>query len=66
LKINIRAAAEEQRISFGSCKVILTTDLGMRRVSAKFAPRLLTAEKKEHCFSAASYLIKCAGTDKPR
>jgi hypothetical protein len=29
-------------ISFGSCQAILTEDLAMRRVAAKFVPRLLS------------------------
>ena len=45
--LTIREVAEEVRIAFGTCQKILTEDLQMRRVSAKFVPRLLTAEQKD-------------------
>ena len=35
-------------ISIGSCHQILTEKLQMRRVSAKFAPRLLTDDQREN------------------
>jgi hypothetical protein len=34
--------AAKVEISFGSCYTVLTEDLGMHQVSAKFVPRLLT------------------------
>jgi len=43
-RLTIREVAEEVRIAFGTCQKILTEDLQMRRVTAKFVPRLLTAE----------------------
>ena len=45
--LSIREVAEEVRIAFGTCQEILTEDLRMRRVTAKFVPRLLTAEQKD-------------------
>ena len=45
--LTIREVAEEVRITFGTCQKILTEDLRMRRVTAKFVPRLLTAEQKD-------------------
>ena len=42
-RLTIREVAEV-RIAFGTCQKILTEDLRMRRVTAKFVPRLLTAE----------------------
>jgi len=45
-RLTIREVAEDVRIAFGMCQKILTEDLQMRRVSAKFVPRLLTAEQK--------------------
>jgi len=35
------------RIAFGTSQKILNEDLRMRRVTAKFVPRLLTAEQKD-------------------
>jgi histone-lysine N-methyltransferase SETMAR len=45
-RLTIREIAEEVSISFGSCQVILTEDLAMRRVAAKFVPRLLSDDHK--------------------
>ena len=45
--LTIREVAEEVRIVFGTCQKILTEDLRMRHVTAKFVPRLLTAEQKD-------------------
>ena len=35
-------------LSYGTVQTILTCDLNMHRVAAKFVPRLLTPEQKEH------------------
>jgi histone-lysine N-methyltransferase SETMAR len=35
-------------VSYGSVQTILTSELNMQRVAAKFVPRLLTPEQKEH------------------
>jgi hypothetical protein len=40
--LTFREVAEEVGISICSCHTILTEDLGMHWVSAKFVPRLLT------------------------
>ncbi|MCP6711290.1 helix-turn-helix domain-containing protein, partial [Klebsiella pneumoniae] len=40
-RITIREIADDIGISFGSCQSILTGVLDMRRVSAKFVPKLL-------------------------
>jgi hypothetical protein len=42
LQQTFREVAEEVGISIGSCHTILTEDLGMHLVTAKFVPRLLT------------------------
>ncbi|KAG5320098.1 SETMR methyltransferase, partial [Pseudoatta argentina] len=39
-RITIRKVAEDLNISIGSCHSIFTNDLGMRRVAAKFVPKL--------------------------
>ncbi|GFW51535.1 protein GVQW3 [Trichonephila clavipes] len=41
-RLTVREIAQECHISVGSCDEILRKDLNMRRVSAKFVPRLLT------------------------
>ena len=46
-RLTIREVAEQVRIAFGTCQKILTEDLQMRRVTAKFVPCLLTAEQKD-------------------
>ena len=46
-RLTIREVAEEVRITFGTWQKILTEDLRMRRVTALFVPRLLTAEQKD-------------------
>ena len=45
--LTIREVAEDVGIAFSTCQKILTEDLQMRRVSAKFVPHLLTAERKD-------------------
>jgi len=41
-RLTVREVADEVGISVGSCHQIFTGKLQMRRVSAKFVPRLLT------------------------
>ena len=43
----IQDIAEEVGISYGTCQRVLTEELGMHRVTAKFVPRILTAEQKQ-------------------
>jgi hypothetical protein len=40
---------QEVGICHGSIHAILSDDLKIRRVSAKFAPRQLTTDQMEHC-----------------
>jgi len=47
-RLTVRELANEAGISIGSCHEILTESLQMRRVAAKFVPRLLTLEQKEN------------------
>jgi len=46
-RLTVREIADDCGISVGSCGVILTDDLHMKRVCAKFVPRLLTGEQRE-------------------
>ena len=61
--ISIRDVAEEQGISSGSYKGILTVDVGMRCMSANFIPQLLKAEQ-ENCLSVSSDFLECAEAGK--
>ncbi|XP_027849961.2 protein GVQW3-like [Aphis gossypii] len=44
-RLTVRELANEAGISIGSCHEILTEKLQMRRVAAKFVPRMLTSEQ---------------------
>jgi histone-lysine N-methyltransferase SETMAR len=57
-RLTVREVAEEVRISNGSCHTILTEDLGMHRVSAKFVPRLLTDDRKLQRFSTCKNFLQ--------
>ena len=59
----MRELSEDLDISIGSCHSILTHDLGMRRVAAKFVPRLLTDDQKQCRLSASADLLQCGEED---
>jgi len=46
-RLTVREIADDCEISVGSCDIILTDDLRMKRVCAKFVPRLLTDDQRE-------------------
>jgi len=46
-RMTVREIADDCGISVGSCDAILTEDLHMKRVCAKFVPRLLTDDQRE-------------------
>ena len=46
-RLTVREIADDCGISVGSCDAILTDDLHMKRVCAKFVPRLLTDDQRE-------------------
>ncbi|KAL4092021.1 hypothetical protein QTP88_026604 [Uroleucon formosanum] len=48
-KLTVREVANEVGISICTCHLILSDALGMKRVSAKLVPKLLTEEQMEHC-----------------
>jgi len=50
-------------ISYGSIQNILTTDLNMKPVSAKFVPRVLTVEQKQQHLSISLELRYRAASD---
>jgi hypothetical protein len=43
----IQDLAVEMGIGYGTCQWILTAELGMHHVTAKFVPRILTADQKQ-------------------
>ena len=43
-RLTVRELAEDCGISVGSCHHILTEELNMHRVAAKFVPRLMTSD----------------------
>ncbi|GFW47180.1 protein GVQW3 [Trichonephila clavipes] len=45
-RLTVREIAKECPLSIGSCDEILRKNLNMRRVSAKFVPRLLTEDQQ--------------------
>lgn len=53
----------EMKISFGSVQSILTVDFGMRRVAAKFIPKLLIHEQKENRLQVTHDMVECATAD---
>jgi len=52
--------ADKVGISIVSCHQILTEKLLVRRVSAKFVPRLLTDDQKESCVEISQELLAIA------
>jgi AraC-like DNA-binding protein len=59
-RLTIREIADELNLSFATCQAILTQDLGMRRVSEKLVPRLLTQEQTERRAPACRELLQRA------
>ena len=57
-RLTVRERADDCRISVGSCDEILTEDLHMKRVCAKFVPRLLTDDQREQRQIIASDLFE--------
>ena len=62
-RLTIREVSVEVGVSYGTCQAILTQDLNMRRVAAKFVPRILTAEQKEWHLFVATNMLQEAETD---
>ncbi|GFW66793.1 protein GVQW3 [Trichonephila clavipes] len=63
-RLTVREIAQECHISVGSCDEILRKDLKMRRVSAKFVPRLLTEDQQFQRLATSSDLFQSA-SDNP-
>ncbi|UYV78297.1 hypothetical protein LAZ67_16000889 [Cordylochernes scorpioides] len=56
-RITVREIAEDLNISIGSCHSIFINDLGMRRVAAKFVPKLLNCDQKQHRVNIANEML---------
>jgi len=54
---------EEVGISTGSVHSILTNDLALQRVSAKFVPKLLTMEQKQLHLKVAQDMLDSTNSD---
>ncbi|PNF17559.1 hypothetical protein B7P43_G15559 [Cryptotermes secundus] len=57
-RLAIREVADEVGISRGSTNTILTEDLGMQRVAAKFMPKLLLPEQQQLRLEAHPEFLK--------
>ncbi|PNF29631.1 hypothetical protein B7P43_G16519, partial [Cryptotermes secundus] len=57
-RLAICEVADEVGISRGSANIILTQDLGMRRVAAKFVPKLLSPEQQQLCHEVAQDMLE--------
>ena len=59
----IRNIADEVGIGYGTCQRVLTEELGMHRVVAKFVPRILTADRKQQPINICSELRRLVSDD---
>ena len=57
-RITVRYIAENLGISFGSSKTILTDPLRMKKVSARWFPRMLTPELKQNRMQISEQLLQ--------
>jgi hypothetical protein len=62
-RIKTGELSDELGLSVGLVQSILTKDLGMKCISLKFVPKLLTVEQKEIRLAVARDLLQCAGQD---
>ncbi|UYV68017.1 hypothetical protein LAZ67_5002806 [Cordylochernes scorpioides] len=62
-RITVREVAEDLNISIGSCHSIFINDLGMRRVAAKFVPKLLNCDQKQHRMIIANEMLDSVRDD---
>ena len=61
--LTFREIVEKVGISRGSVYSILTEDLYMWKVSAKFIPKLLMEQQKELCVEIAQDMLDCANNN---
>ncbi|UYV75991.1 hypothetical protein LAZ67_13002040 [Cordylochernes scorpioides] len=62
-RITVREVAEDLNISIGSCHSIFINDLGMRRVAAKFVPKLPNCDQKQHRMNIANEILDSVRDD---
>jgi transposase len=62
-RLTIREIAEEVGVSTFSAHSIVTEDLAMKRVSAKFVPKLLTAEQKQLRVEVSQDMLDSTNSD---
>ena len=62
-RITFTEAADDVRISFGSCQAIFTDVLGMKRAAAKIATKLLNFEQKQRCMVIAQEMLTTFNND---
>ncbi|UYV80194.1 hypothetical protein LAZ67_18001973 [Cordylochernes scorpioides] len=62
-RITVREVAEDLNISIGSCHSIFINDLGMSRVAAKFVPKLLNCDQKQHRMNIANEMLDSVRDD---
>ena len=62
-RITVREVAEVIHISISSCHSLFTNNLGIRRVAAKFVPKLLNFDQKQHCINIVKKLLNSVGND---
>ncbi|UYV61216.1 hypothetical protein LAZ67_1003885 [Cordylochernes scorpioides] len=62
-RITVREVDEDLNISIGSCHSIFINDLGMRRVAAKFVPKLLNYDQKQHRMNIANEMLDSVRDD---
>jgi hypothetical protein len=61
--MTIYEVAEESVISKTTCHEILTENLGVHHVAAKFVPHLLGEDQKQNHVDGSKYLVNCANAD---
>ena len=59
----IHDIAEEVGIGYGTSQRVLTEELGMHRVAAKFVPRILTADQKQQSVNICTEIRQLASDD---
>ena len=59
----IRDIAEEVGVGYGKCQRVLTEELGMHRVAAKYVPRILIADQKQQRVNVCTELRQLVSDD---
>ena len=63
IRITIREIADDVCISFGSCQVIFTDVLGIKRAAVKIVPKLLNLEQKQRCMDINQEMLTTCNGD---